>query len=89
MTIYGAITGQSMEQIENEFAGKGYGDFKLKVGEAVAEELKPLQNRFKELSADKAYIDGMIKKNAEMANYLATKTLRKVQKKVGFPPIVR
>ena len=89
MTIYGAITGQSMEQIENEFAGKGYGEFKLKVGEAVAEELKPLQNRFKELSTDKAYIDGIIKKNAEMANYLATKTLRKVQKKVGFPPIVR
>ena len=89
MTIYGAITGQSMEQIENEFAGKGYGDFKLKVGEAVAEELKPLQNRFKELSTDKAYIDGIIKKNAEVANYLATKTLRKVQKKVGFPPIVR
>ena len=89
MTIYGAITGQSMEQVENEFVGKGYGDFKLKVGEAVAEELKPLQNRFKELSTDKAYIDGMIKKNAEVANYLATKTLRKVQKKVGFPPIIR
>ncbi len=89
MTIYGAITGQTMEQIQNEFAGKGYGEFKLKVGEAVAEELKPLQNRFKELSTDKAYIDGIIKKNAEMANYLATKTLRKVQKKVGFPPIVR
>ncbi len=89
MTIYGAITGQSMEQVENEFVGKGYGDFKLKVGEAVAEELKPLQNRFKELSTDKAYIDGMIKKNAEVANYLAIKTLRKVQKKVGFPPFIR
>ena len=89
MTIYGCVTGQTMEQIENEFAGKGYGDFKLKVGEAVAEELKPLQARFKELSSDKAYIDSLIKKNAETANYLATKTLRKVQKKVGFPPIIR
>ncbi len=89
MTIYGAITGQTMEQVTNEFAGKGYGDFKVKVGEAVAEELKPLQNRFKELSSDKAYIDGVIKKNAETASYLATKTLRKVQKKVGFPPIIR
>ena len=88
-TIYGAITGQTMEQVTNEFAGKGYGDFKVKVGEAVAEELKPLQNRFKELSSDKAYIDGVIKKNAETASYLATKTLRKVQKKVGFPPIIR
>lgn len=89
MTIYSSITGQTMEQIENEFAGKGYGDFKIKVGEAVVEELRPLQTRFKELSGDKAYIDGIIKKNAETANYLATKTLRKVQKKVGFPPIIR
>ena len=89
MTIYGAITGQTMEQVQNEFIGKGYGDFKMKVGEAVVEELRPLQERFKELSADKAYIDSIIKNNAQTANYLATKTLRKVQKKVGFPPIIR
>ncbi len=89
MTIYGAITGKTMEQIENEFSGKGYGDFKVAVGEAVAEELRPLQTRFKELSSDKAYIDNIIKTHAEKANYLATKTLRKVQKKVGFPPIIR
>ena len=48
MTIYSSITGQTMAQIEDEFAGKGYGDFKLKVGEAVVEELRPLQARFKE-----------------------------------------
>ena len=89
MTIYGCVTGKTMEEIEREFAGKGYGDFKLAVGEAVADELKPLQARFKELSSDKAYIDSLIKRNAETANYLATKTLRKVQKKVGFPPIIR
>lgn len=89
MTIYSSITGQSMEAVQSEFEGKGYGDFKLRVGEAVVEELRPLQARFKELSSDKAYIDSMIKKNAETANYLATKTLRKVQKKVGFPPIIR
>ena len=89
MTIYSSITGQSMEQVQNEFEGKGYGDFKFRVGEAVVEELRPIQDRFKELSSDKAYIDSLIKKNAETAQYLATKTLRKVQKKVGFPPIVR
>lgn len=89
MTIYSSITGQTMEAVQREFEGKGYGDFKLRVGEAVVEELRPLQARFKELSSDKAYIDSMIKKNAETANYLATKTLRKVQKKVGFPPIIR
>lgn len=89
MTIYSSITGRTMEQVQNEFEGKGYGDFKLRVGEAVVEELRPIQARFKELSSDKAYIDSLIKKNAETANYLATKTLRKVQKKVGFPPIIR
>ena len=89
MAIYSAITGLSHEQIENEFAGKGYGEFKLKVAEAVVEELRPIQQKFKELSADKAYIDSIIKKNAETANYLATKTLRKVQKKVGFVPVIR
>lgn len=89
MTIYGCVTGLTMEQIEAEFAGKGYGEFKLKVGEAVAEELRPIQERFKALSNDKAYIDGLMKKNAETASYLANKTLRKVQKKVGFIPVVR
>ena len=89
MTIYSVITGAKMDQIEAEFEGKGYGDFKLKVAEAVVEELRPLQERFKELASDKAYIDTIMKKNAETANYLGTKTLRKAQKKVGFPPIVK
>ncbi|MGL4345168.1 MAG: tryptophan--tRNA ligase [Cellulosilyticaceae bacterium] len=89
MTIYGAITGMTMDQVMAEFEGKGYGDFKLRVGEAVVEELRPLQAKFAELSQDKAYVDALIKKNAEIANYMATKTLRKVQKKVGFPPVVR
>ncbi len=89
MTIYSVVTGKTMQQIEEEFESGGYGNFKLKVAEAVVEELRPLQERFKELSKDKAYIDGIIKKNAETANYLATKTLRKAQKKVGFLPIMR
>lgn len=89
MTIYSCITGMTMAQIESEFEGKGYGDFKLKVGEAVVEELRPIQEKFKELSKDKAYIDSIIKNNAQTANYLATKTLRKVQRKVGFPAIIR
>lgn len=89
MTIYSVITGQTIEQIQTEFEGKGYGDFKLRVAEAVVEELRPIQARFKDLSKDKAYIDNIIKKNAETANYLAAKTLRKVQKKVGFSPVIR
>lgn len=89
MTIYSVITGQTIAQAEEEFEGKGYGDFKLRVAEAVVEELRPIQEKFKDLAKDKAYIDTIIKKNAETANYLAAKTLRKVQKKVGFPPINR
>ena len=56
MSIYGCVTGKTMEEIEREFDGKGYGDFKLAVGEAVADELRPLQERYKQLIADKAYI---------------------------------
>ena len=87
--IYGAVTGKTFAEVEKEFDGKGYGDFKLAVGEAVADMLTPLQTRFDELSKDKAYIDGIVKENAEKANYFATKTLRKVQKKVGFNEIIR
>ena len=61
----------------------------MAVGEAVVSILKPLQDRVKELEADKAYIDSIIKENAEKANYYATKTLRKVQRKVGFPDRIR
>ena len=87
--IYGACTGKTPEDTVKEFEGKGYGDFKLAVGEAVADLLVPLQTRFYELEKDKAFIDSIIKENAEKANYYATKTLRKVQKKVGFPERVR
>ena len=87
--IYRCCLNKSVEEVEREFDGKGYGDFKMAVGEAVVSVLKPLQDEFNRLSKDKAYIDGIIKENAEKANYYATKTLRKVQKKVGFPERVR
>ncbi len=87
--IYRATTGKSVEEVEKEFAGKGYGDFKLAVGESVVDVLKPLQDRVAELSKDKAYIDSIIKNNGERANYVANKTLRKVQKKIGFPERIR
>jgi len=87
--IYSACTGKTPADIEKEFDQKGYGDFKLAVGETVADTLQPVQDRFNELIKDKAYIDNIIKNNAEKANYFATKTLRKVQKKVGFPERIR
>ena len=76
--------GQARQEVEREFAGKGYGELKPAVGEAVIAVLKPLQDEVARLSQEKSYIDGIIKENAEKANYYAMKTLRKVQKKVRF-----
>lgn len=87
--IYSSVTGKTPEEVEKEFDGRGYGDFKLAVGESVADMLKPVQDKFNELSREKSYIDGLIKANDEKANYYALKTLRKVQKKVGFPERIR
>ena len=87
--IYSACTGKTPEEVVREFDGKGYGDFKMAVGEAVVSVLKPLQDRYAELAKDKAYIDRIIRENAEKAGYVATKTLRKVQRKVGFPDRIR
>ena len=87
--IYCACTGKTAEEVEREFDGKGYGDFKTAVGESVVGVLKPLQDRFNDLSKNKDYLDSVIKNNAEKAQYFSNKTLRKVQKKVGFPERVR
>ncbi len=82
--IYCSVTDRTLEQAQAEFAGKGYGDFKAAVGEAIVEELRPVQQKFAELSKDKEYIEGIYKKGADKAAYLANKTLRKVHKKIGF-----
>ena len=87
--IYRAVTGKTVDEALKEFDGMGYGKLKEVVGETVADELAPLQARFKELSADKAYIDGVMKNNAAQASYYANKTLRKVKKKVGFIELPR
>lgn len=87
--IYATCMNKTPAEVEKEFEGKGYGDFKMAVGEAVISVLKPLQDRCAELTQDKAYIDKIIKDNGEKAQYYANKTLRKVQKKVGFPEVPR
>ncbi|MDE6727120.1 MAG: tryptophan--tRNA ligase [Oscillospiraceae bacterium] len=84
MSIYGAVTDKTFEEIEAEFRGKGYGDFKLAVGEAVADRLAPMQNEYKRISSDKNYIESCMKQGAEKAFKASRKTLQKVQKKVGF-----
>ena len=89
INIYCACTGKAPDEVVREFDGKGYAEFKPAVGEAVVAVLKPLQDRVAELSKDKDYIDSVIKNNAEKAQYFANKTLRKVQKKIGFPERIR
>ena len=84
MDIYSAVTGRTMEQIQAEFEGKGYGDFKVAVAEAVIEELRPIQQRFDELMKDKGELEAQMKIGAEKASRVADRTLRKVMKKIGF-----
>ena len=84
MEIYGAFTGLSMEAIEKEFDGKGYGDFKTAVGEAVAAELTPIQERLQTLLADKAQLNQLMSEGAANASRVAYRTLSKAQKKMGF-----
>lgn len=84
MTIYSAATGDSLEKIESDFAGKGYGDFKKAVGEAVVAELEPFQKKYNEIIADKQYLKECQQKGAEKALRVSSRTLGKVMKKVGF-----
>ena len=84
MTIYSCFTGKTFEEIEREFDGRGYGDFKLAVGEACADALAPLQAEFHRLMNDKAYLETVMKNGSDYASYLANKTLSKVYRKVGF-----
>ena len=79
------MTDRSGEEAVNDFKGCGYGEFKKSVGEAVVEHMRPIQERFKEYSSDKSYIEKVTKEGAEKASYLANKTLNKVKKKVGYP----
>ena len=89
LNIYCACTGKTPEEAVKEFDGRGYGDLKLAVGESVIAVLKPLQDRIAQIEKDKDYLDSHIKANAERAAYTATKPLRKVQRKVGFPDRIR
>lgn len=84
MSIYSVVTGKTMDEITAEFSGKGYGDFKTAVGEAVAEELRPVREEFDRLMADKAYLEQCYKEGAEKASRIASRTMEKVERKVGL-----
>lgn len=84
MSIYSCFTGKEYDEIEREFEGRGYGDFKLAVGEVTADALAHVQTKFAQLMGDKAYLEAQMKKGAEEASYYARRTLSKLQKKLGF-----
>jgi tryptophanyl-tRNA synthetase len=84
MSLYCIAKNMIIPDLEVEFAGAGYGDFKAAVAEAVAEYLAPIRERFEKIRNDKKYLDDVLKTGAESANRTANKTLRKVYKKVGF-----
>ncbi|MBQ3918510.1 MAG: tryptophan--tRNA ligase [Oscillospiraceae bacterium] len=84
MTIYSAVTGKSYEEIEREFDGKGYGDFKTAVGETVADHLAPVRERFNQFAADKEYLEKCWTEGAQKAESIARRTLSKAYRKVGF-----
>ncbi|MBQ8133161.1 MAG: tryptophan--tRNA ligase [Clostridia bacterium] len=84
--IMSAVTGKTADQITAEFEGKGYGDFKTAVGEAVIEELRPIQERFDRYINDKAYLEEQYRKGAEFALKISQRTLDKAMKKIGYLP---
>ena len=84
MSIYSAVTGLSYEQIEHDFDGKGYGDFKTAVGEAVVAELSPIRKRYQEYVSDKKYIEECYTKSVEFVQRFSHRTVEKAMKKIGY-----
>lgn len=84
MAIYSSLTGRSFAAIEQEFSGKGYGDFKTAVGECVAAALAPIQNEYHRILDDRAYLDSVLSAGAQAAEHTATRVLSRVQRKLGI-----
>ena len=84
MGIYSTMTGKTYEEIEREFDGKGYGDFKVAVAESVIENLRPVQERYQQLIQDKAYLEKCYTESAQIALKISQRTLDKAMKKIGF-----
>ncbi len=87
MSIYGALTGETMGTIEERFADQGYGVFKPAVAEVVIDALEPIRAEHKRLMADKPYLQKVMLESAEKASAIAERTLRKVRKKIGLAPL--
>lgn len=84
ISIMAAVTGKAPEAVAAEFAGKGYGEFKGAVAEAVVETIRPIRAEYDRIIKDKAYLQGIYRSGAETAGRIANRTLKKVYKKIGF-----
>lgn len=84
MMIYSSVTGKSLSEIQTEFDGRGYGEFKISVGEAVAEHLRPIREKYKELIADKSYLEQCYRSGAERATKISRKIVSKAYRKSGL-----
>ncbi|MBE7056598.1 MAG: tryptophan--tRNA ligase [Ruminococcaceae bacterium] len=84
MKIYASITSKSVEEVQKEFEGSRYGDFKMAVGNTVADTLEPIRIRYEELMQDKAYLDSVFKKGAERAKSMSEPMIDEVYRKIGF-----
>lgn len=84
LTVYSIASGESIEDAVNRFSGKGYGDFKVAVAEAVIEMLRPVRERYEKIAQDKAYLESVYQNGAQTASHVARRTLDKVYKKIGF-----
>lgn len=82
--IYAQATGKTIQEVEAEFEGKGYGEFKPAVGEAVVEMLRPIREETERLLKDKSYLESVYRDGAQRADRIAQRTLDKVYRKVGF-----
>ncbi len=84
LEIYSLSTGESMDKIVEHFEGKGYGELKKEVAEALIAEIEPIQDRVDKILKDKAYLDDIMKTNAQKASSIASRTMSKVKRKIGF-----
>jgi tryptophanyl-tRNA synthetase len=84
LNIFSEVSGKSIADLENEFAGIGYGDFKMAAAEAVIEYLKPIQDKYFELLKDEDKLKSILREGAEKIAPTAKKTLKEVQEKVGL-----
>ena len=86
MTIYSALSGKTLDEVEKELEGLGYGALKEAVGEAAIAQLSPLQKRYEEIRSDKEYLNRIMEGNAAAANANAMRMLSKVYRKIGLAP---